>query len=272
MVVAIFSVKDKANRIRFFEETFLVANVSPEIVVRIFFLILSGADVDFLGYKLWWRTYITEKAFSTTRHVELVGKKEFAAAVLDLEYETYVVYVVSVSSNTLSSSPPLNIYSLKKPQISGLIAKETPTMVFIEYLDFANVFFLDLAFKFPEHTGINDHTIELVDSHQPSYGSIYSLRPIELETLKAYIETNLDNTFIRPSKSLASILILFERKSDGSLWLCVNYSSLNNLIIKNQYPLPLIEESLDRLRRARRFTQLDLISTYHQMRIRKEDE
>ena len=76
---------------------------------------------------------------------------------------------------------------------------------------------------------------------------------MELETLKAYIETNLANGFIRPSKSPAGTPILFDRKSDGSLHLCVDYQCLNNLTIKNQYPLPLIGELLGRLRRARRF-------------------
>ena len=96
--------------------------------------------------------------------------------------------------------------------------------------------------------------------------------PVELETLKTYIETNLANGFIKPSKSLAGTPILFDRKSDGFLRLYVNYQSLNNLMIKNQYPLPLIEELLDRLGRARRFTQLDLTSVYYQMRIRKMDK
>ena len=95
---------------------------------------------------------------------------------------------------------------------------------------------------------------------------------MELETLKAYIETNLANGLIRPSKSPAGAPILFDRKSDGSLRLCVDYRGLNNLTIKNRYPLPLIGESLDRLGRAKRFTQLDLTSAYHRMRIREGDE
>ena len=95
---------------------------------------------------------------------------------------------------------------------------------------------------------------------------------MELETLKTYIETNLANGFIRPSKSPTGAPILFDRKSDGSLRLCVDYRDLNNLTIKNRYPLPLIGESLDRLGRAKRVTQLDLTSAYHQMKIRKGDE
>ena len=95
---------------------------------------------------------------------------------------------------------------------------------------------------------------------------------MELETLKAYIETNLANRFIRPSNSPANAPILFDRKSDGSCRLCVDYRGFNNLTIKNQYPLPLIGESMDKLGGARRFTQLDLTSAYYQMRIRKGNE
>ena len=258
MVVAVFLMENRANRVRFFEETFLMANVSPEVVLGMPFLTLSNADVDFSGRDLRWRTYTTEEALPTTRRVELVGKKEFAAAALDPEHETYVVHVAS-----LGSTPSLNVHSSRRPQISGLIAEEAPTKVPAEYSDFADVFSPDLASELPEHTGINDHAIELVDGQQPPYGPIYSLGPVELEILKAYTETNLANGFIRPSKSPAGALILFDRKSDGFLRLCVDYRGLNNLTIKNRYPLPLIGESLDRLGRAKQFTQLNLTSAYH---------
>ena len=76
---------------------------------------------------------------------------------------------------------------------------------------------------------------------------------MELETLKTYIETNLANGFIQPLKSPAGALILFVRKPNGSLRLCINYRDLNNLTIKNRYPLPLIGESLDWLGQAKRF-------------------
>ena len=204
-----------------------------------------------------------------------MDKREFAAAALDPEHETYVVHVASLSSTPLASlgSPPLDVHPSRRPQISGLIAEEAPTTVSAEYSDFADVFSPDLASELPEHTGINNHAIELVNGcQQPPYGPIYSLEPVELETLKAYIETNLANGFIRPFKSPARAPILFDRKSDGSLRLCVNYQGLNNLTIKNRYPLPLIGESLDRLGRAKRFTQLDLTSAYHRMRIREGDE
>ena len=167
MVVAAFSVEDKANRVRFFEETFLVANVSPEVVLGMSFLTLSGADVDFLGRELRWKTYTTKEAPLTTRRIELVGKKKFAAAALDPEHETYVVHVGSVSSDASPSSSAsqleLDVHPSRRPQISGLIAEKASTKVPAEYSDFADVFSPDLASKLPEHTGINDHAIELVD-------------------------------------------------------------------------------------------------------------
>ena len=260
MVVIAFSMTDKANQVRFLQATFLVANVSPKIVFGMPFLTLSGANIDFLGWELRWKTYTPKETLPTIRRVELVGQKKFSAAALDPEHETYVVYIKSVSSDALPSSSPLNIHPSWRPQISGLIAKEALTKIVAKYLAFADVFSLDLAFKLPKHIGINNYAIELVDGQQPPYGPIYSLGPMELETLKAYIETNLANGFIRPSKSPAGAPILFDRKSDHSLRLCVDHWGLNNLMIKNRYPLLLIEELLDRLGRAKRFTQLDLSS------------
>ena len=123
MVIAAFLVKNKANQVRFFEETFLVTNVSLKVVLGMLFFTLSGKDVDFLGREFRWRTYITKKALPTTRRVELLGKKEFAIAALNPEYETYAVHIGSVSSNASSSSSSLklDIHPFRKSQVSGLI-------------------------------------------------------------------------------------------------------------------------------------------------------
>ena len=155
-------------------------------------------------------------------------KKEFATAALDPEYKTFVVYIAFFSFTPLVASlgsNPLNadIHFFRRPQISGLITKETPTKVLSKYLEFADVFSLDLASKLSEYTGINNYTIELVNGQQPLYRPIYSLGPVELETLKAYIETNLVNKFIRSFKSSVSTPILFDWKSNSFFRLCVNY-------------------------------------------------
>ena len=79
------------------------------------------------------------------------------------------------------------------------------------------------AVVLPKHTEINTHIINLEEGKQLPYESIYSLRPVELETFKTYIKTNLANSFICPLKSPISAPILFDKKPNGNLWLCVDY-------------------------------------------------
>ena len=199
-----------------------------------------------------------------------MGKKEFAAAGLDPEYKTCVVHIASLSSAPLVTF--LDVHPSRRPQISGLIAKEAPTKVSAEYSDFANVFSSDLATKLPEYTEINTHVIDLEKDNQILYGPIYNRRPVELETFKIYIEINLANSFIRPSKSPTCAPILFDKKPNGSLYLCVNYWDLNNITIKNQNPLLLVGKFFDRLGHTKQFTQLDLTSAYHWKRIKEGDK
>ena len=165
MIVAAFLVKNRANQVRFFEETFLVASVSPKVVFRISFLTLNEAHVDFSGQELRWRTYTTKETLPTTKYIKLVGKKEFAVVALDPKHETYVVHVGSVSSDALPSSSLFDVYPFRRTQISSLIAEKASTKVLAKYLDFADVFSLDLASELPEHIGINNHAIKLVNGY-----------------------------------------------------------------------------------------------------------
>ena len=266
MAIAGFSIQDKLGRARFFEETFLLADTSMEVVLGMPFLALSNADIQFDTESFTWRSYSTAEALPTTRRVELIDKHEFAKAALDENSETFVVHVAALEALELA------IHPFRAPMLAALQQDKAPTEIPSEYIDYADVFSPDLAMQLPENTGINEHAIELVEGKQPPYGPIYSLGPVELETLKAYIETHLKTGFIRPSKSPAGAPILFDKKPDGSLQLCIDYQGLNNLTIKNRYPLLLIGESLDRLSHTKWFTQLDLISAYHWMRIREDDE
>ena len=141
-----------------------------------------------------------------------------------------------------------------------------------KYLDFTNFFLEEKALVLPECTKLNKHVIDLEKGKQLPYKPIYSLDPMELETLKTYIKTHLKTVFIWSFKSSASALILFDKKLNGSLRLCVDYWGLNNLTVKNRYPLPLIRESFDRLGWAKKFTQLDLTSAYHWIGIKEGDK
>ena len=126
------------------------------------FLILSSADVDFPKRELWWRFYTIEKAFPTTKRVELVGKKEFAATALDPGHKTFVVHIAFLQSP--SSLQEGNVYLSCRIQIAALVANETFTSIPTKYSDFADIFSPELASKLLEHTGINDHAIELGDN------------------------------------------------------------------------------------------------------------
>ena len=182
---------------------------------------------------------------------------------MDEKSETFVLHIAS-----FNLAPGIHLD--RAAQISSLLTEKVK--IPDKYSDFTNVFSKEKALVLPEHTELNKHAINLENGKQPPYGPIYSLGPVELKTLKIYIKTHLKIGFIWPFKSLAGAPILFNKKPDGSFRLCVDYSGLNNLTIKNRYPLPLIGESLDRLSGAKRFTQLDLTNAYHQMRIKKGDK
>ena len=123
------------------------------------------------------------------------------------------------------------MHPLKKAQIAHLKANKTLIKVPNKYADFVDVFLPKLATKLLEYTRINNPAIELVDDWQPLYGLIYSLGPVELEILKAYIKNNLANGFIRPFKFPTGASIFLDKKPDGSLRLYMDYWSFNNLII-----------------------------------------
>ena len=195
-----------------------MTDVKPDIVLKMPFLIISNADVDFQAWDLQWRSYITGDVLPTTRQVELIGKKKFTDTALDLEHEAFIVYIAVLNIDLDDEMHPS-----RKAQIAHLKADEAPTKVPSKYIDFADVFSPKLAIELSKYMKINDHTIELVDDWQPPYGPIYSLGFVELETLKAYIKNNLANGFIKPSKSPAGAPIFFDKKPNSNLRLCVNY-------------------------------------------------
>ncbi|KAH0129268.1 hypothetical protein KCU82_g20625, partial [Aureobasidium melanogenum] len=107
---------------------------------------------------------------------------------------------------------------------------------------------------------------------QPTFGPIYALSEKELKTLREYLDENLARGFIRKSESPAGYPILFAPKKDGSLRLCVDYRKLNDITIKNRYPLPNIEELQDRLAKAKWFSKIDLKGAYNLIRMKEGEE
>jgi hypothetical protein len=139
------------------------------------------------------------------------------------------------------------------------------------YHDYADVFSKAKADVLPPHRSY-DHTIELEPDSVVPFGPIYRLSEVELAALRDFLEEYTAKGFIRPSKSPAGAPILFVKKKDGSLRLCVDYRGLNKVTRKDRYPLPRIDDLLDRLRNAYIFTKLDLRSGYNLVRMREGDE
>jgi len=125
--------------------------------------------------------------------------------------------------------------------------------------------------QLPPHRGV-DHAIELQPKKEPPYGPIYPLSPAKLRVLRDYLEDYLAKGFIRKSTSPAGAPILFVLKKDGGLRLYVDYRGLNDITTKNRYPLPLINEIIDRVSSATVFSKIDLKDTYYRIRIREGDE
>jgi len=98
------------------------------------------------------------------------------------------------------------------------------------------------------------------------------LSKFEQETLKEFIDKNLTNGFIRLTSSPHGALVLFVKKKDGSLRLCVDFRGLNRITKKDRYPLPLISDLLDSPCKARIYTKIDLRYAYHLVRIAEGDE
>ena len=116
-----------------------------------------------------------------------------------------------------------------------------------------------------------DFTIDLLPGTAPISQAPYRMAPAELKELKTQLQELVDKGFIRPSTSPWGAPVLFVKKKDGTLRLCIDYRKLNRVTIKNKYPLPRIDDLFDQLRGARVFSKIDLRSGYHQLRIRETD-
>ena len=113
--------------------------------------------------------------------------------------------------------------------------------------------------------------IELEPGTAPMSKSPYRMAPAEMAKLKKQLEELLDKGFIRPSVSPWGAPVLFVKKKDGSLRLCIDDRGLNRVTVKNKYSLPRIDELLDQLKGAKWFSKIDLASGYHQIPIEPND-
>jgi hypothetical protein len=132
-------------------------------------------------------------------------------------------------------------------------------------LEFLDVFPKDLLGMPPERKV--ELAIELLPGTAPISKRAYRVSRPELVELKKQIDELPEKGYIRPSTSPWSSPVLFVEKKDGTRRMCIDYRALNEVTIKNKYPLPRIEDLFDQLRGASVFSKIDLRSGYHQLRI-----
>ncbi|KAL0551539.1 hypothetical protein IC582_010628 [Cucumis melo] len=135
--------------------------------------------------------------------------------------------------------------------------------------DYPDVFPEELP-GLPPHREV-EFAIELEPGTVPISRAPYRMAPAELKELKVQLQDLLDKGFIRPSVSPWGAPVLFVKKKDGSMRLCIDYRELNKVTVKNRYPLPRIDDLFDQLQGATVFSKIDLRSGYHQLRIKDED-
>ncbi|MBW0590031.1 hypothetical protein O181_129746 [Austropuccinia psidii MF-1] len=139
--------------------------------------------------------------------------------------------------------------------------------VYHQYLDVCSKV---KAEKLPPHRAC-DHHIELEVS-LPQVVVMYSLSNQESDTLRAYISENVEKGFIRPSSSSTGAPVLFVKKKDGGLCLCVDYCKLNAVTRKNKYPVPTMNKLPTVFNGSSIFSEIDLRGAYNILRIKEADE
>jgi hypothetical protein len=206
----------------------------------------------------------TEQDFSYNNvpnaHVQLISAKQLAHELKNEHAELFIGVIRNRASEQKQTLELNNIHT--NPEL-----QRESSAIIDEYRD---VFPVELPKGLPPRR-LLDHSIELVPGSAPPYRPSFRMSPLELQEVKKQVDELLEQGHIQPSRSPYGSPVLFVKKKEGSLRMCVDYRALNKLTIKNKYPLPRIDELLDRLVGAKYFTKIDLRSGYHQVRIAEED-
>ena len=150
--------------------------------------------------------------------------------------------------------------------------KDTKDIVPREYHHLLDVFEKGEKMKLPPHREGVDLGIDLEEGKTVPIKKIYPLSYDQIEELHRYLKHNEERGWICRVRTGRASPIMFVKKKDGKLRLCVDYRALNEITKKDRHPLPLINEALDRLSGAKYFTKLDIKDAYHNIRIKEGDE
>ena len=129
----------------------------------------------------------------------------------------------------------------------------------------------DFKFPFPPKRTL-DFEIKMIPHGKVPNKAVYKMSPIEQEELRKQLDELIERGFIRPSQSAYGSPVLFVKKKNGALRMCVDYRAINALTVKWKYPIPDINMLLDQLKGARYFTKIDLNQAYYQVRVAEDSK
>ena len=176
---------------------------------------------------------------------------------------------VSNSNNSKDSISELDSWIWIDPKELAVMNQEQE--VSQEYIEFQHLFKQSEQSELLNY-GLHDHWMPLMEGKDPACKKIYPMSEKESKALQEYIDKQLKEDIIRPSKLPAGHGVLFVSKKDDELWLCIDYQSLNVITIKDRHPLPWIDKMQDHIRGAKWFTKLNITDVYYQLQIVKEEE
>lgn len=131
------------------------------------------------------------------------------------------------------------------------------------YQGFSRLFNPDKTSNLPPRRPGIDHEIHLTPEARLPNSPMYGMNRQKMEAMRDLIQDLLSRQHIRPSSSPAASPVFFDQKPNGKLRFCADYTALNDITIKNRYPLPLIRDTFHRLGNAHWFTKGDVISAFH---------
>lgn len=219
----------------------------------------NGVDIDWecAGFK--------STSISTRSRGLLLSHIHFYTEAVTPGSEIYLAFVRSKEDDD-SQMDPDNLNLDHKPETKADPKPLPPEIHTIVHTEYPDVFPSSLPSGLPPDRG-DAMRIETDPTADPPFKPVIRLSVAELDELKKQLDDLLSRKLIKPSTSPYGAPVLFVKKHDGSLRLCVDYRALNRITKKNRHPLPRIDELIDRFRGAKYFTKLDLISGYHQQRI-----
>src|SRR5258706_3458217 len=179
-----------------------------------------------------------------------------------------ICMVSAVTMTKLCKDPGTSTFVISMTDLNLLQVTATKILdsILAKYHEFCDIFSGEKAGTLTPHRPY-DLQINVEEGMKPIHGPIYSLSPPELAALREFLEEHTRNGFIRPSKSPWGSPILFIKKKDSSLRLCVDFHALNRVTEKDRYPLPLILDLLTSPAPTRIYSKIDLKHAYHLVHI-----